>query len=238
MAKVTGIAALVFLLLGCIPAARAQLLSGYIGGGTATDSSIGPIDTLGAGTTYPTPSLGGFFQTYGGDFIFFHGLGIGAEDSSRRNKGAYAGLQYRASFFDVNAVYRPWLLKGRFRPEFQAGYGRADLNLYTTPQICTILPQGCGAVNGEISSIRDSQFHFGASIRIGVYRGAFVQPQFDLRRLPSNFSTYFGSSFIPQYSVNVGYMVDATKGLEWGEQIPSRVGKHLPHLHLPHFPWP
>jgi hypothetical protein len=229
LAKIASIGALVFLLLGCIPAAKAQLLSGYIGGGTATDSSAGSIDTFGAGTTYPAPSMGGFFETYGGDFIFFHGLGVGAEESKRYDLGSYAGLQYRAIFFDANVVYRPWMArKSRFSPEFQAGYGRADLNLYTTPQICTMLPQGCGAVNGEIVSVSDSQFHVAAGVRIRVYKGAFVRPQFDLRRVPDNFSTYFGSSFIPQYSVVVGYTFNIGKWLGWGEEVPSRVGKHIP----------
>ena len=228
MAKVARIAALVFLLVGCVSAARTQTLSGYIGGGTATDSSAGPIDTLGAGTTYPAPRLGGVFETYGGDFTFFHGLGVGAEESQRRDRGSYAGLQYRASFFDVNAVYRPWILKWRISPEFQAGYGRADLNLYVTPQICTTLPQGCGAVNGQITSVSDSEFHVAAGARIYVYRGAFVRPQFDLRRVPNDFSTYFGSSFIPEYSVVVGYTFNLHKWLGWGEEIPSKVGKHLP----------
>lgn len=229
MAKAARIGAFVFLLLGWIPAARAQLLSGYIGGGTATDSSAGPVDTLGAGTTYQTPQMGGFFETYGGDFIFFHGLGVGAEESKRRDLGPYAGLQYRALFFDANVVYRPRMLtRWRLSPEFQAGYGRADLNLYTTPQICTTLPQGCGAVNGEIVSVSDSQFHVAAGVRIRVYKGAFVRPQFDLRRVPNNFSTYFGSSFIPQYSVVAGYTFNLSKWLGWGEEIPSRVGKHIP----------
>jgi hypothetical protein len=228
LAKVARIAALVFLLVGCVSAARAQTLSGYIGGGTASDSSAGPIDTLGGGTTYQTPRLGGFFETYGGDFIFFRGLGVGAEESKRRDLGAYAGLQYRASFFDANVVYRPWTLKRRFSPEFQAGYGRADLNLYATPQICMTLPQGCGGVHAEIASVSDGEFHFAAGARIYVYRGAFVRPQFDLRRVPNNFSTYFGSSFIPEYSVVVGYTLNLHKWLGWGEEVPSKVGKHLP----------
>jgi hypothetical protein len=228
LARVARTAAFVFLLLGCIPAARAQLFTGYIAGGTATDSSVGPIETLGGGTVYQTPRMGGFFETYGGDYIFFHGLGVGAELSRRRDLGDYAGLEYRALFYDANVVYRPWMLKRRVQPEFQAGYGRADLNLYLTPQICTTLPQGCGATNSEITSVSDGQFHFAAGVRIYVYKGAFVRPQFDLRYVPNNFSAYFGSSWIPQYSVGIGYTFNLRKWLGWGEEIPSRVGAHLP----------
>jgi hypothetical protein len=215
--KIFGLGAVVFLLFGCVSAARAQALSGYIAGGTAVDSSAGPIDTLGGGTTYQTPRLGGFFETYGGDFMFFHGLGIGVEESARRSKGAYAGLQYNASFLDANAVYRPWLLKRRFSPEFQAGYGRANLTLYLTPQICTTLPQGCGATNAELSSVSDGELHLAAGARIYVYRGAFVRPQIDLRRVPNHFSSYFGSSWIPEYSIGVGYTLNLSKWLGWGK---------------------
>ncbi len=228
--KVGGLGVLLLCVAFYLPAAGAQLLSGYIGGGTATDSSAGSIDTLGAGTTYQAPSMGGLFQTYGADFVFFHGLGVGAEETARRDRGAYAGLQYRASFFDANVVYRPWTLRRRFQPEFQAGYGRADLNLYVTPQICTTLPQGCGGPHSEIVSVSDSEFHVAAGVRIHLYKGAFVRPQFDLRRVPDKFSTYFGSSFIPQYSVVVGYTFNVGKALGWGEELPSRVGRH--------FPWP
>ncbi len=231
MAKVARITALVFLVLGSISAARAQLLSGYIGGGTATDSSAGPIDTLGGGTVYQSPRMGGVFETYGGDFVFFHGLGVGAEESKRFDLGAYAGLQYRALFFDANVIYRPWeLKKRRVQPEFQAGYGRADLNLYVTPQICVTLPQGCPGPRAEITSVSDGEFHAAAGVRIYVYRGAFVRPQFDLRRVPNNFSTFFGSSWIPEYSVSVGYTLNVRKWLGWGEEFPSRVGNHLPHF--------
>lgn len=181
--------------------------------------------------------MGGLFETYGGDFIFFHGLGVGVEESKRAELGDYAGLRYRASFLDANVVYRPWILKKRrFQPEIEAGYGRADMNVYVTPQICTTLPQGCPGPNAQIVSVSDGEFHVGAGARFYVYRGAFVRPQFDLRHVPNNFSTYFASSWIPEYSVGVGYTLNLTKFLGWSEEVPSRVGGHLPHL--PHLPWP
>ncbi|MGH9717656.1 MAG: hypothetical protein ACRD4R_13145 [Candidatus Acidiferrales bacterium] len=193
-------------------------MSGYIAGGTATDSSAGPLDTFGAGTTYQTPRMGGFFETYGGDFVFFHGLGIGAEKTYRRDNGAYAGLEYAPSFFDVNAVYRPSIFTPRIKPEFQVGYGRAYLNLFLTPQLCITLPQGCSATNAKITSISDSELHFAWGVRIYPYRGLFVRPQMDLRRVPNNFSSYFGSSWIPQYSIGIGYTLNLNKWLGWGKR--------------------
>ncbi len=215
--KVGVLIGLVSLFWMCAGIAGAQSVSAYIAGGTAIDSSAGPLDTLGAGTTYQTPRMGGTFETIGGDFVFFHRLGIGAEESYRRGKAAYAGLEYAPSFFDVNAVYRPWILTRRIRPEFQAGYGRADLSLYLTPQICTTLPQGCGATNAVITSVSDSQIHLAWGVRVYPYRGLFVKPQMDLRRVPNNFSSYFGGSWITQYSVGIGYTFDLSKRLGWGK---------------------
>lgn len=212
MARTIGVVAvLLFAALACMPFASAQTISGYVAGGTATDSSAGPVDTLGAGTTYQAPSMGGFFKTSGGDVIFYRNFGVGVEYSSRSGKGAYAGLLYAPTFMDANVVYRPPLMDGRLSPEFQAGYGRADLKLYYTPQICYKLAQGCASVNGEVTSIQDSEFHFSAGLRFKLYRGIFVRPQLDLRHVPNNFSTYFGSSWIRQYSVAVGYTFD------WGK---------------------
>lgn len=184
---------------------RAQSISGYIAGGTAMDSSAGPLDTLGAGTIYQTPRMGGFFETIGGDLLIYHGLGVGAEVSYRRNQGSYAGLEYKPSFFDVNAVYRPLMLAGRISPEIQGGYGRADMSLYLTPQICATLRQGCGATNAEIASINDSEYHFAAGVRVYAYRGIFVRPMVDVRHAGSNFASYFGSPWISQYSIAIGY---------------------------------
>ncbi len=82
-----GLAAVFIPLLVFATSARAQSGSVYFGGGTASDSSAGPIDTLGAGITYTTPRMGGFFDTVGGDVILFHHLGVGAEVSFVTAKG-------------------------------------------------------------------------------------------------------------------------------------------------------
>ena len=183
----------------------AQIGSAYFAGGTAIDSSVGPVDTLGAGTIYQAPRLGGFFDTYGGDVIFFHNLGIGAEMTSREDNGAYAGLTYHSKFYDVNAVYRPLTVAHRLAPEFQAGYGRSRLDLYYTQQICYTLPQGCPGINAEAVSVSNPQFHFAAGFRFYAYKGLFVRPQLDVRRVKGNFTTYFSSPWVYQASVAVGY---------------------------------
>lgn len=204
---IRGFAALVLSLLACVTVSSAQTGSAYFAGGTATDSSVGPINTLGAGTIYQTPRLGGFFETYGGDLIFFHNLGIGGEMTSRKDNGAYAGLAYHSEFYDVNAVYRPLTVAHRLAPEIQAGYGRSRLNLYYTQQICYKLPEGCPSANAEVTSVSSPQWHFALGLRVYAYKGIFLRPQLDVRRVQNNFTTYFGSPWVFQYSVAVGYTI-------------------------------
>jgi hypothetical protein len=208
---IRGFAAIAFLLLACVTIASAQSGSVYLAGGTAIDSSAGPVDPLGAGITLEAPRMGGFLETIGGDFIFFHHLGIGAETSFRKGRSAYAYLEYRPSFYDFNVVYQPLTIARRLTPEIQAGYGEADLNFYYTPQICYKLPQGCGPATGEALSVSDPQVHLAGGLRFYVYKGLFVRPQMDVRRVQNNFSSYFGSSWVSEYSVALGYTLHVNR---------------------------
>jgi hypothetical protein len=185
--------------------ASAQSGSVYYAAGLATDSAAGPIDTLGAGITYNAPRMGGFFDTIGADFIFYHKLGVGAEMSFRNSKGPYAGLQYRPTFYDVNAVYQPVVSSRRLVPDIQAGLGRANLSFYYTPQFCLTFQEGCRSATAEVNSVTHLELHFAGGLRYYIYKGLFVRPQVDLRWV-HKFS-YFGSSLVPEYTVAVGYTI-------------------------------
>ena len=187
--------------LTCAASAVAQSGSVYFAGGTATDSSIGSINTLGGGIVYNTPSMGGFFETIGGQVIFFHNLGVGAEVSFRNSKAPYAGLEYRPIFYDINAVYQLHL--GKFTPEVQGGFGRANINLYYTPQFCSGYPQGCTNSTGAAHGADYAQLHFGGGVPFYVYKDFFVRPQVDVRWVRN--MSFFGSSWVPEYSVAIGY---------------------------------
>ena len=191
--------------------AVAQTGSLYFAGGTATDSSSGPLNTLGAGVIFNTPSMGGFFETIGGDVIFRHHIGFGAEVSFRQGRAPYAGLEYRPTFYDVNAVYYPLSNVRRISPEIQGGIGRSRLTFYDTPQFCTISPQGCPAVNARISTLDRLQLHFSGGVRVYVWKGVFLRPQLDVRWV-RNFAD-FGSSFVPEYTLAVGYTFNSLRGI-------------------------
>jgi hypothetical protein len=190
--------------------AVAQSGSVYLAGGSATDSSSGPLNTLGAGVTLNTPSMGGFFGTVGGDVIFRHRIGAGAEYSFRKDRGPYAGLAYRPVFYDVNAVYYPLLNEGRrFIPELQGGVGRSKLIFYDTPSFCMIAPQGCPSTNAQIETLNHLQLHFSGGLRVSIWKGLFVRPQVDVRWIHD--FTDFGRPVVVEYTFAVGYTFNSIR---------------------------
>lgn len=202
-----GFAAAFFSLFFFAGVAAAQSVSGYFAGGTATAPSAGLVNTLGDGNLYQAPEMTGFFGTVGGDFLFFHNekLGVGAEMTFRKDKGPYAGLEYLPKFFDVNAVYQPFTLFRRVTPEIQLGYGRARLTTYDTPEACYKLPQGCAGPYAQVTAVSVPEAHAAVGLRFYAYKGIFIRPQLDVRWAHNDFGYYFGSSWIYQYSVGVGY---------------------------------
>lgn len=203
MRTIRGFAVLFLLLIGVAASTTAQSGSVYYAGGIATDSAAGPIDTLGAGITYNAPRMGGFFDTIGAEVIFFHNLGVGANVSFRNSKGPYAGLVYRPTFYDIDAVYQSALLGGRLTPEIQGGIGKANVSFYYTPQFCQTFQEGCRSTTAEVNSETHFDLHFSGGLRYYVYKSFFFRPQVDLRWVRD--FHYFGSSLVPEYSAAVGY---------------------------------
>ena len=95
----------------CLSATLALAQSGldvFFGAGTMTAPSSGQsIDTFGTGNPFQTPSLGGAFGKVGADFMIKPRFGIGAETDFRFSQGSYAGLTYRPTFYDFNAIWLP-----------------------------------------------------------------------------------------------------------------------------------
>jgi hypothetical protein len=183
--------------------ARAQSGSIYVGFGTATDSSIGSINTLNGGVQYSTPTLGGLFDTVGGDVIFFHNLGAGIEYSFLNGRSSYAGLNYRPAFYDVNAVYQPFGSSRRLIPEIQGGVGRASLRFYYTPAFCLGYALGCRSNTAQATGTNYLEIHGAGGVRYYLYKSLFIRPQVDVRWV-HNFA-YFGRSVVPEFTVAIGY---------------------------------
>lgn len=174
-----------------------------IGAGTASvGSSNQSIDTFGTGSTFSTPSLHGGFGKVSGDLMLKSWLGVGAEYSFRFSKSPYAGLDYRPSFYDVNAVISPSLHNKRIRPEFQAGIGGMNLSFYETQSGCDAFG-GCSSSSSLVESSHHLQFHGLAALRFYATPHVWVRPEVEIHYARNLFQ--FGSNAVPQYGVSVGY---------------------------------
>jgi len=183
--------------------ACAQGVDAYFGMGTAQAPSANiSSDTFGDGTIYGGTRMGGMFGTYGGDFIFSKHFGVGAESSFRFSQGAFAGLNYRPTFYDFNGIWLPLGNSNRFVPEVQGGLGGVNLSFYYPQSYCDQFV-GCQSSNQFLESSHHFQVHFSAGVRIYAYGNFYVRPQVDVHWV-NNFYQ-FGGGWVPEYGAVVGY---------------------------------
>ncbi len=195
-----------------ITAANAQSgLDVYFGAGTMRADSTGQsIDTFGTGAAYPantpgffnTPRLGGAFGKAGADFMFTPHFGVGGEADFRFAQGAYAGLNYRPTFYDFYGIYEPVTRFKRVVPELIGGLGGANLKFYYPQSSCDAFA-GCTSSNSFLESSNHFQVRVGAGLAFYATPHIFVRPQIDAHYV-DNFSQ-FGNNWVPEYSVSVGY---------------------------------
>lgn len=188
---------LVFLFAGVAPS-RAQSLSAFFGVGTATDKSNGQISPNGDGTV--SPSMAGSFGSFGAQFMLNSHLGVGGEYSFKFSQGNYSGFGYRPAFYDFNAIYQPIGKWSRVIPVLEGGIGGATVHYYLSQQFCA---PNCSTVTQLINNSNHFAIHGAAGVRIYVTEHAFIRPQVDVRYIP-NFVD-FGSNFVPEYTVAIGY---------------------------------
>jgi hypothetical protein len=199
---IRNISMLLFLFIAAVTCANAQSVGFSFGLGTATNSANGQaLDNFGD----VGPKLGGLFATFAGDYMFRPSLGFGAEYSFRTSQGNYApqvGVNYRPVFYDFNAIWHPVPASTRVVPEFQGGLGGADLKFYESQTECAIAGV-CTTLNQYIASSNHFQLHFSGGVRLYVKPSIYIRPQVDVHWV-NNFQE-FGSSWVPEYSVAIGY---------------------------------
>ncbi len=184
----------------------AQAQSGIdvlFGVGTAQAGSNGQsIDAFGTGNFLNTPRLGGTFGKAGADIMLTPHLGIGGEADFRFSQTGYAGLNYRPTFYDINAIYTPVRAFKRVVPEFQGGLGAVSLKFFYPQQYCDAFA-GCSNSNTFLESSNHFQVHFAAGLRLYVTPHLFIRPQIDAHYVNNFFQ--FGSNWVPEYSASVGW---------------------------------
>ena len=175
----------------------------FVGAGTAMDSSSGAsIDTFGTGNPFTTPKLGGAFGKAGADIMFKPWIGVGGEADWRFAQGAYAGLNYRPTFYDFNAIIMPVRRYKRVVPEFQVGVGATKLSFYENSSYCDAFA-GCSSSNQLVESSTHFQTHLEAGVRFYATQHLFIRPQVDAHYVNNLFQ--FGSNWIPEYGASIGW---------------------------------
>lgn len=177
----------------------------FFGVGTMTDSSSStPIDTFSTGNPFTTPALGGTFGKAGADVMITPYFGVGGEADFRFSQGAYAGLTYRPTFYDFNAIFAPTAHRfKRIVPELQAGLGGVNLKFYSPQTTTCDALVGCTSSNYYLESSNHLQVHLAGGIRFYATPHLFIQPQVDARYVNNLFQ--FGSNWVPEYSASVGW---------------------------------
>lgn len=191
----------------CFGVSFAKAQSGpdvFFGVGTMMDSSNGQsIDTFGTGNPFTAPRLGGTFGKAGADIMIKPYLGIGGETDFRFSQGSYAGLTYRPTFYDFNAIFMPMARNSkRIAPEFQAGLGGVNTRFYLSNSFCDAFA-GCSTSNQYLESSNHLQVHLSAGIRFYLTPHVFFRPQVDAHYV-NNF-TQFGSNWVPEYGASLGW---------------------------------
>jgi hypothetical protein len=197
------------LLLAGAGTMNAQDISAYFGLGTAMDSSSNQqIDTFGNGVLYPTPEVTGLFATVGAEYMFSPHFGASGEFNWRTSQGAYAGLQYRPLIYDFGGVWQPIGRSGRIVPEIQAGLGGMDIKYYLNSSTCDQFT-GCSSSSQYVESANHVQVHLSAAVRLYVTNHVFLRPAVDAHWVDG--LTQFGSNWIPEFSLGVGYSFRGVK---------------------------
>jgi len=211
--RVTGqkILLLSWMLVGSVLCLRAQSVSPYFGLGTAMNgagTSAGCpsgflLDTF-TGLCEPGPTIGGLFGVFGADLMIKPHLGINGEYAFRFAQADYlpsAGLKFRPSFYDVNAVWEPVRGKG-IVPILEGGFGGASVALYFTQQCIT--GKTCTSTTPAGFSAHHFQVHLAVGLKIYIRHSLFIKPQVDFHFV-TNFTNQFERSFVPRYTASVGY---------------------------------
>jgi hypothetical protein len=147
--------------------------------------------------------MGGAFGKAGADFMLTPYFGIGGEADFRFSQGAYAGLTYRPTFYDFNAIWMPTAHHvKRVVPELQAGLGGVNLRFYQSNGYCDPFA-GCSNNNFFVESSNHFQVHMEAGVRFYVTPHIFLRPQVDARWVNNFFQ--FGSDWVPEYGASVGW---------------------------------
>lgn len=181
------------LLLGFTRLASAQAVDAYLGLNTM----------MSANDPTRLDLRGGLFPQVGGDIIFFHGLGFGADVAWRGSQSVTDNTVYRPLFYDFNLVWEPLGSAVNINPVLEAGIGAQSLRVY----------QGyyhCGTFSGCSNYFSSNHFatHLGAALRIYITSHIFLAPTAQFYFIRNN--TEFGVGSTRMFGISLGYTLRAS----------------------------
>lgn len=145
------------------------------------------------------PKLGGgLYPSFGGDFIFFHGFGIGAQVAFRATQSNYFGNSVRPILYDFNIVWEPVPTGARIRPDLAVGVGADSLRVY----------QGaftCGSFTGCTNYTSSNHFILHAAVGVKLYLTdhIFLRPSVDYYNIRHDQEFLVPSAY--QAGIAIGY---------------------------------
>lgn len=177
--------------------ARAQQIDVAFGLNTITAP---PASAAGA-NNFPQSLTGGLYPTLGGDVLFWHHVGIGAEVSWRASRSYFQGIAsqpFRPLFFDFDAIYAPpinhWI-----QLQLQAGMGAEDIRFY---QNTYYYNPYTGSYTNYVSA-KHFMGNFGAGLKFYVWGHVFVRPQVGIYLVNNNIE--FSAGHATRFGVAIGY---------------------------------
>ncbi len=141
---------------------------------------------------------GGLFPQFGGDVIFFHGFGVGADVAWRASQSFTDGAAYRPLFYDFNLVWQPLGSSVNIQPVLSAGIGAQSTRFYSQFYNCSYF-SGCT----NYQSSNHFAEHLSAALRFYITPHIFIAPQ-------AQFYFFSGNNQI--YNVGNGRMLGIALG--------------------------
>ena len=204
-------------LLLCLPFANAQSsFDVNVGFGTQIDKTSGAgIDNINStnafGSCTPggsdancvkTPALNSFFLGLGASVMATKRFGFGGDVMITPAKSNYAGLDFRQTFYDIDAIYAPVNQK-KVALQLKGGIGGAKTSFSYTQSSC-VGTAVCTKQSQAVGNASHFAVNAGVGVQVFVSEHIFIKPEFTFHYVP-NFTQQFGSNMVPGAMVWVGY---------------------------------
>jgi len=166
--------------------------------GFGVGTLFAPSYSLSSTNHSPQSLSGGTYLAAGGDYLFWHHLGVQGEVAWRASQGFNVAFQqpYRPILYDFNAIYAP-PLGSHAQLELLGGLGAITTHFYVPYYTCSFY--SCQNYYSSSHFMGD----LGVAVRFYVSHGIFLRPEF--RQYFINNNIEYSSAFASRLGVTLGY---------------------------------